>query len=96
MELCETCKNNNCSKKIIEKEENGLKTIKCFEYEKDQDKIQSYKKPLERTAEFSKSVMGLYNPSWDQEEFMTIGEIIKCKDKETYKRLVKMLGSKKR
>ena len=50
MELCETCKNNNCSKKIIIKEESKIKTIKCLEYEKDKDKIKGYIKPKEKTA----------------------------------------------
>ncbi len=65
MELCETCKNNNCSKNIIEKEEDGIKTIKCLEYEKDKDKINGYKKTIERTAKYQKTVMGFYNPSWN-------------------------------
>lgn len=46
MELCETCKNNNCSKKIIIKQENNIITIKCLEYEKDENKIKGYRKPL--------------------------------------------------
>lgn len=65
MELCETCKNNNCSKKIIIKEESKIKTIKCLEYEKDKDKIKGYIKPKEKTAKIEKSVMELYNPSWN-------------------------------
>ena len=65
MELCETCKNDNCSKKIIIKEESKIKTIKCLEYEKDKDKIKGYIKPKEKTAKIEKSVMGLYNPSWN-------------------------------
>lgn len=43
MKLCETCKKNNCSKKIIVSKENGIKTIKCLEYEKDREKIKGYK-----------------------------------------------------
>lgn len=65
MKLCETCKKEKCNKIIVITHQDNLTTIKCIEYEKDEDKIQGYKKPLERTAEFSKSVMGLYNPSWD-------------------------------
>ena len=65
MELCETCTKRNCRHSIVAINEDNLTTIKCLDYEKDQDKIQCYKKPLECTAKFSKSVMGLYNPSWD-------------------------------
>ena len=65
MELCETCKKEKCNKIIVITQQDNLTTIKSIENEKDKDKIQGYKKPLERTAKFSKSVMGLYNPSWD-------------------------------
>lgn len=65
MELCETCTEKNCRHSIVAINENNLTTIKCLDYEKDISKIQGYKKPLERTAKFSKSVMGLYNPSWN-------------------------------
>lgn len=65
MKLCETCTKRNCNKRIVLTTQDNLMTIKCLDYEKDIDKIKGYKKPLERTAKFSKSVMGLYNPSWD-------------------------------
>lgn len=65
MELCETCKNNNCNRRIVVKEENEIKTIKCLEYEKDREKIMGYKRPLDRTAKFQKAIMGFYNPSWN-------------------------------
>ncbi|MGN1269357.1 MAG: hypothetical protein ACI4UU_00580 [Clostridia bacterium] len=65
MELCETCTERNCKGRIVETKKDNLVIIKCLDYEKDKDKIQGYKKPLERTAKFSKSVMGLYNPSWN-------------------------------
>lgn len=58
-------KKEKCNKIIVITQQDNLTTIKCIEYEKDKDKIQGYKKPLECTAKFSKSVMGLYNPSWD-------------------------------
>ena len=65
MKLCETCTKQNCKKNIVVIQENNLMTIKCLDYEKDERKIKGYKKQLERTAKINKSVMGLYNPSWN-------------------------------
>lgn len=65
MELCETCKKTKCNKSIVTIQEKDMTTIKCIEYEKDEEKVKGYKKPLERTAKFSRSVMGLYSPSWN-------------------------------
>lgn len=65
MKLCETCTKQNCKKNIVVIQEDNLITIKCLDYEKDETKIQGHKKQLERTAKISKSIMGLYNPSWD-------------------------------
>ena len=66
MKLCETCTKRNCNKRIVVvTTQDNLMTIKCLDYEKDIIKVKGYKKPLERTAKFSKSIMGLYNPSWD-------------------------------
>ena len=65
MELCETCTKRNCNKRIVVTTQDNLMTIKCLDYEKDKNKIKGYKKQLERTARISKSVMGLYDPSWD-------------------------------
>lgn len=65
MELCKTCKKTLCEKNMEIVKQGNLVTIRCLDYEKDENKIKGYKKPLERTAKFSKSVMGLYNPSWD-------------------------------
>lgn len=65
MKLCETCTKRNCNKRIVLTTQDNLMTIKCLDYEKDETKIQGYKKQLERTAKISKSIMGLYNPSWD-------------------------------
>ena len=50
MELCKTCKKTLCEKNMeIVKQEN-LVTIRCLDYEKDPNKIQGYKKQLNRTA----------------------------------------------
>ena len=65
MKLCETCTKQNCKKNIVVIQEDNLITTKCLDYEKDIDKIKGYKKTLERTAKINKSVMGLYDPSWD-------------------------------
>lgn len=65
MKLCETCTKRNCNKRIVLTTQDNLMTIKCLDYEKDVDKIQGYKKQLERTAKINKSVMGLYNPNWN-------------------------------
>ena len=65
MKLCETCTKQNCKRRVVVIQENNLMTIKCLDYEKDEDKIKGYKKQLERTAKINKSIMGLYNPSWD-------------------------------
>lgn len=65
MKLCETCTKRNCNHSIVKIKQDNLITIKCLDYEKDETKIQGHKKQLERTAKISKSIMGLYNPSWD-------------------------------
>lgn len=65
MKLCKTCTKRNCNKRIVLTTQDNLMTIKCLDYEKDENKVRGYKKPLERTARFTKSVMGLYNPSWN-------------------------------
>ena len=65
MELCDSCKKTLCDKNMEIIKEGNLVTIRCIDYEKDESKIQGHKKQLERTAKISKSIMGLYNPSWD-------------------------------
>lgn len=65
MKLCETCTKQNCKHSIVEIKQGNLTTIQCLDYEKDIDKVRGYKKPLEKTAKVNKSIMGLYNPSWD-------------------------------
>lgn len=57
MKLCETCKNNNCNRQVVIIEEDNLKTVKCLDYQKDESKIQRYKKPLEKTAKLNKCVI---------------------------------------
>lgn len=62
--ICKYCK-AQCNKTIVLEESNNLTTIKCSNYQKDNSKIEGYKKPDERTAKYNKSIMGLYNPSWN-------------------------------
>jgi hypothetical protein len=57
MKLCDTCKNTTCKRKLITIQENNLLTIKCLEYEKDNSKIQGYKKQLNRTARQQDTLM---------------------------------------
>lgn len=59
MELCETCKKELCDKNIEIKREESLVTIRCIDYEKDESKIQGYRKPLFRTARQCNTVMKL-------------------------------------
>lgn len=41
--LCMCCKKKNCLKNnIIVNEQNGCKTIKCLEFEKDKEKAKSF------------------------------------------------------
>lgn len=41
--LCVCCKNKNCSRQqIVVEENNGCKTIKCLQFEKDTEKIKKY------------------------------------------------------
>lgn len=65
MKLCETCTKQNCKKNIVVIKQDNLITTKCLDYEKDIDKVRGYKKPLEKTVKVNKSIMGLYNPSWN-------------------------------
>ncbi|MBO5004890.1 MAG: hypothetical protein J6D03_06595 [Clostridia bacterium] len=62
--ICKYCK-AQCNKVIILEENKEIKTIRCNNYEKDESKIKGYVKPKERTVKFSRSIMGLYNPSWN-------------------------------
>lgn len=65
MELCETCKKTKCNKSIVTIQEKDMTTIKCVEYEKDEEKVKGYVRPKEKTARPQRTVMGLYSPSWN-------------------------------
>lgn len=59
MELCDTCKNITCERKLKIIKEDNLITIKCLDYKKDNSKIQGYKKQLNRTAKQQDTLMNL-------------------------------------
>lgn len=59
-----TCTEQKCKGRIVTIKKENLTIIKCLDYEKDISKIQGYKKSIERTAKFNRSIMGLSNPSW--------------------------------
>lgn len=65
MELCETCKKTKCNKNLVITEQENMTTIKCVEYEKDEEKVRGYVRPKERTAKCNRTLMGLYSPSWN-------------------------------
>lgn len=46
MELCDTCKKTLCDKNMEIVIQDNLITIRCLDYEKDESKIQGYKKPV--------------------------------------------------
>lgn len=59
MELCDSCKKTLCEKNMEIIKEDDLVTIRCIDYEKDESKIQGYKKPLSRTARQCDTLMKL-------------------------------------
>jgi len=46
MELCNSCKKQNCNKLIVIEEHKDMRVIRCHEYEKDLSKIEGYKEPI--------------------------------------------------
>ena len=59
MELCDSCKKTLFEKNMEIIKEGNLVTIRCIDYEKDESKIQGYKKPLSRTARQCDTLMKL-------------------------------------
>lgn len=59
MKLCDSCKKALCEKNMEITRQGDIVTIRCREYEKDPDKIQGYKKQLNRTARQCDALMKL-------------------------------------
>lgn len=59
MELCSTCKRVKCNRKIVVIKEENLTTIKCLEYEKDEERIKGYTQFMWITAHKGKAFMNL-------------------------------------
>lgn len=59
MELCKTCKKTLCEKNMEIVKQGNLVTIRCLDYQKDESKIQGYKKQLNRTARQCDALMKL-------------------------------------
>lgn len=57
--ICSTCKAKYCDKGIVTINCNGIKQAKCTDYEKDETKIQGYKRAEDITAKKSKALMRL-------------------------------------
>ena len=59
MKLCDTCKKTLCEKHMEIVKQGNLVTIRCKDYEKDESKIQGYRKPLQRTTRQGHTLMNL-------------------------------------
>ena len=59
MELCDSCKKTLCEKNMEIVKQGNLVTIRCLNYEKDESKIQGYKRQLCRTAKQCNTLMNL-------------------------------------
>ena len=60
---CSTCK-GICNRGIVVIQDRNVTCAKCMDYEKDEDKIEKYKRPLNKTAKLQPTVMGLAGPDW--------------------------------
>lgn len=61
--VCPYCK-GICEKGILVFQNNNAICARCVDYEKDESKIERYKRPLGKTARLQKTVMGLAGPDW--------------------------------
>lgn len=60
---CKTCK-GICEKGIVVFQDKDTICARCVDYERDESKIEKYKRPLGKTARLQKTVMGLSGPDW--------------------------------
>ena len=65
--ICPYCK-GNCNKgiTIVKDYANYTTYAKCVDYEKDKDKIEGYKRPLDRTAKIQSCVMKGLVSDWSK------------------------------
>lgn len=66
MKLCETCKQSNCNRNIIVRQEDKVTITKCLDYEKDANKIKGYVKPLVRTAKLESLLINNFISDWSK------------------------------
>ena len=64
-QICKYCK-AKCNKKIEIIKDKSTIYAKCVDYIKNEDKIQGYIKPLERTAKFNNCVMRGFISDWSR------------------------------
>lgn len=62
--VCPYCK-AECEKGILVFQDNNTICARCVDYEKDESKIERYKRPLNKTARLQPTVMGLAGPDWN-------------------------------
>ena len=60
---CKTCK-GICDKGIVVIQDKDTICARCVDYERDESKIEKYKRPLNKTAKIQRTVMGLAGPDW--------------------------------
>lgn len=60
---CKTCK-GICEKGIVVFQDKDTICARCVDYERDESKIEKYKRPLNKTAKIQRTVMGLAGPDW--------------------------------
>lgn len=62
--VCPYCK-GICEKGILVFQDKNTICARCVDYEKDENKIERYKRPLNKTARLQPTVMGLAGPDWN-------------------------------
>lgn len=61
--VCPYCK-GICEKGILVFQDKNTICARCVDYEKDESKIEKYKRPLNKTAKIQRTVMGLAGVDW--------------------------------
>ena len=60
---CPTCK-GKCNKGIVVIQDKKTICAKCVDYERDEEKIEKYKRPIYKSAKLQPTVMGLAGADW--------------------------------